>query len=181
VVFDQEAGSNFAIENKAIVIITTDKSIVFVFHQPNFFFSRQIHSQLSFGLSQRLPALAKIDCAIDPLTSTPLEPQLVAQQGLARPAYVIIETRDRDGEVPGGPARLARGGIKKVEVFEYPKLGIEAILRIEAGNFLAFIVIDGKGHDFFRGAEFKVSIRSFDLDHRVPRCSNAIGRPARCT
>jgi hypothetical protein len=28
-------------------------------------------------------------------------PQLVAQQGLARPAYVIIETRDRDGEVPG--------------------------------------------------------------------------------
>jgi hypothetical protein len=32
VIFDQEAGSNFAIKNKGIVIITADKSIKFVFH-----------------------------------------------------------------------------------------------------------------------------------------------------
>jgi hypothetical protein len=106
-VFDQEAGSNFAIEDKGIVIITTDKSIIFVFHQTNFFFSRQIHSQLSSRLSQRLPALAKIDCAIGPLDlHAPGAPQLVEQQGFARPAYVILEMRDVDGEVPGW-----RGGV----------------------------------------------------------------------
>jgi hypothetical protein len=42
VVFDHEAAWNFAIENEGIVIITADKSIIFVFHQTNFFFSRQI-------------------------------------------------------------------------------------------------------------------------------------------
>jgi fumarate hydratase, class I len=44
------------------------------------------------------------------------------------------------------------GGIEpiKVEVVEYPELGMEAIWRIEVENFPAFIVIDDKGNDFFK-------------------------------
>ena len=46
-------------------------------------------------------------------------------------------------------ARLAQDCIKKVEVLEYPELGMEAIWRIEVEDFPAFIVIDDKGNDFF--------------------------------
>ncbi len=56
------------------------------------------------------------------------------------------------GSVGGAAARLAQDCIKKVEVLEYPELGMEAIWRIEVENFPAFIVVDDKGNDFF--AEF---------------------------
>jgi fumarate hydratase class I len=36
-----------------------------------------------------------------------------------------------------------------VEVLEYPELGMEAIWKIDVENFPAFIVVDGKGEDFF--------------------------------
>ncbi len=50
----------------------------------------------------------------------------------------------------GGPAaRLALDCIRKVELLEYPELGMEAIWRIEVVDFPAFIVIDDKGNDFF--------------------------------
>ncbi len=50
----------------------------------------------------------------------------------------------------GGPAaRLAQDCIKKVEVLEYPELGMEAVWKIEVENFPAFIVVDDKGNDFF--------------------------------
>ena len=50
----------------------------------------------------------------------------------------------------GGPAaRLADHSIKKVEVLEYPELGMEAIWRIQVEDFPAFIVIDDKGNDFY--------------------------------
>jgi fumarate hydratase class I len=50
----------------------------------------------------------------------------------------------------GGPAaRLAQECIKKVEVLEYPELGMEAIWRIEVEDFPAFVVVDDKGNDFF--------------------------------
>jgi fumarate hydratase class I len=45
---------------------------------------------------------------------------------------------------------LAEHCIKKVEVHEYPELGMEAIWKIEVENFPAFIVIDDKGNDFFK-------------------------------
>ena len=48
-------------------------------------------------------------------------------------------------------ARLAQDCIRKVEVLEYPELGMEAIWRIEVENFPAFIVIDDKGNDFYEG------------------------------
>ena len=54
------------------------------------------------------------------------------------------------GSIGGPAARLAQDCIKKVEVVEYPELGMEAIWRIEVENFPAFIVTDDKGNDFFR-------------------------------
>lgn len=53
------------------------------------------------------------------------------------------------GSIGGPAARLAQDCIKKVEVVEYPELGMEAIWRIEVVDFPAFIVIDDKGNDFF--------------------------------
>ena len=54
------------------------------------------------------------------------------------------------GSIGGSAANLAENCIKKVEVVEYPELGMEAIWRIEVENFPAFIVIDDKGNDFFK-------------------------------
>lgn len=54
------------------------------------------------------------------------------------------------GSIGGPAARLAQDCIKKVEVVEYPELGMEAIWRIEVEDFPAFIVIDDKGNDFFK-------------------------------
>ncbi|MFC0284135.1 fumarate hydratase [Camelimonas abortus] len=54
------------------------------------------------------------------------------------------------GSIGGPAARLARDCIRKVEVLEYPELGMEAVWRIEVEDFPAFIVIDDKGNDFFR-------------------------------
>jgi fumarate hydratase, class I len=53
------------------------------------------------------------------------------------------------GSIGGPAARLAQDCIKKVEVLEYPELGMEAVFRIEVVDFPAFIVVDDKGHDFF--------------------------------
>ncbi len=53
------------------------------------------------------------------------------------------------GSIGGPAARLAQDCIRKVEVIEYPELGMEAIWRIEVEDFPAFIVIDDKGNDFF--------------------------------
>jgi fumarate hydratase class I len=55
------------------------------------------------------------------------------------------------GSIGGPAARLAQDCIRKVEVVEYPELGMEAIWRIEVVDFPAFIVIDDKGNDFFAG------------------------------
>ena len=57
------------------------------------------------------------------------------------------------GSIGGPAARLAQDCIKKVEVLEYPELGMEAIWRIEVVDFPAFVVVDDKGNDFF--AEFR--------------------------
>ncbi len=55
------------------------------------------------------------------------------------------------GSIGGPAARLAQDCIKKVEVLEYPELGMEAVWRIEVVDFPAFIVVDDKGNDFFAG------------------------------
>jgi len=48
---------------------------------------------------------------------------------------------------------LARNSIKKVEVVDFPELGMEAVRKIYVEDFPAFIIVDDKGNDFF--AEFK--------------------------
>ena len=53
------------------------------------------------------------------------------------------------GSIGGAAARLAENSIKKVEVLEYPELGMEAIWRIEVEDFPAFIIVDDKGNNFF--------------------------------
>lgn len=53
------------------------------------------------------------------------------------------------GSIGGPAALLAQDCIKKVEVLDYPELGMEAVWRIEVVDFPAFIVVDDKGNDFF--------------------------------
>ena len=53
------------------------------------------------------------------------------------------------GSIGGPAARLAQDCIKKVEVLEYPELGMEAIWKIDVVDFPAFIVVDDKGNDFY--------------------------------
>ena len=53
------------------------------------------------------------------------------------------------GSIGGPAARLAQDCIKRVDVIEYPELGMEAVWRIEVEDFPAFIVVDDKGNDFF--------------------------------
>ena len=53
------------------------------------------------------------------------------------------------GSIGGPAAILAKENIRKVEVLEYPELGMEAIWRIDVQDFPAFILVDDKGNDFF--------------------------------
>ncbi|HTM19531.1 MAG TPA: fumarate hydratase, partial [Kofleriaceae bacterium] len=53
------------------------------------------------------------------------------------------------GSIGGPAARLAKDCITKVEVLEYPELGMEAVWKIDVVDFPAFIVVDDKGNDFF--------------------------------
>jgi fumarate hydratase, class I len=53
------------------------------------------------------------------------------------------------GSIGGPAARLAQDCITKVEVLEYPELGMEAVWKIDVRDFPAFIVVDDKGNDFF--------------------------------
>ena len=54
------------------------------------------------------------------------------------------------GSIGGPAAILAKENIKKVEVVEFPELGMEAIWKIEVEDFPAFILVDDKGTDFFQ-------------------------------
>jgi fumarate hydratase class I len=57
------------------------------------------------------------------------------------------------GSIGGPAAILAQDNIKKVELLEYPELGMEAIYKIEVEDFPAFILVDDKGNDFFQKFE----------------------------
>ena len=54
------------------------------------------------------------------------------------------------GSIGVPAAILAQENIKKVEVIDYPELGMEAVWKIEVVNFPAFILVDDKGVDFFQ-------------------------------
>jgi fumarate hydratase class I len=53
------------------------------------------------------------------------------------------------GSIGGPAAILAQDNIRRVELLEYPELGMEAIYRIEVEDFPAFILVDDKWNDFF--------------------------------
>ena len=53
------------------------------------------------------------------------------------------------GSIGGPAAILAKENIRRVEVVEFPELGMEAIWKIDVVDFPAFILVDDKGHDFF--------------------------------
>ncbi|HZQ58003.1 MAG TPA: fumarate hydratase [Acidimicrobiales bacterium] len=63
------------------------------------------------------------------------------------------------GSIGGPAARLAQDCIRRVEVLEYPELGMEAVWRIEVEDFPAFIVVDDKGNDFFQEVSTPVALR----------------------
>jgi fumarate hydratase class I len=54
------------------------------------------------------------------------------------------------GSVGGPAALLAKENIRKVELIEYPELGMEAVYRLEVVDFPAAILVDDKGNDFFQ-------------------------------
>jgi fumarate hydratase class I len=56
------------------------------------------------------------------------------------------------GSIGGPAAILAKENIRKVELLEYPELGMEAVWKIEVQDFPAFILVDDKGNDFFTNA-----------------------------
>ena len=53
------------------------------------------------------------------------------------------------GSIGGPAARLAKDNITKVEVLDFPEMGMEAVWKIEVQDFPAFVVVDDKGNDFF--------------------------------
>ncbi len=98
-----------------------------------------------------------------PTTAQRMDPYVPVFQGKGA-RLVILAKGNRDASVAasckenggfylgsvGGPAaRLGKDCIRKVEVLEWPELGMEAIWRIEVENFPAFVVTDDKGNDFF--------------------------------
>jgi fumarate hydratase, class I len=64
------------------------------------------------------------------------------------------------GSIGGAAARLAQDCIRRVEVLEYPELGMEAVWRIEVEDFPAFIIVDDKGNDFFQEVSTPITVRS---------------------
>ncbi len=70
-----------------------------------------------------------------------------------RSAAVTNACRDNGGfylgSIGGPAARLAKDCITRVEVLDYPELGMEAVWKIDVVDFPAFVVVDDKGNDFF--------------------------------
>ena len=53
------------------------------------------------------------------------------------------------GSIGGPAAVLATESIQKVEVLDFPEMGMEAVWKVRVKNFPAFVVVDDKGNDFF--------------------------------
>jgi fumarate hydratase class I len=100
-----------------------------------------------------------------PTTSQRMDPYVAKFQALGA-SLIMVGKGNRTAEVTaacktyggfylgsiGGPAaRLGRDCIKKVAVEAFPELGMEAVWKIEVEDFPAFIIVDDKGNDFFKG------------------------------
>jgi fumarate hydratase, class I len=63
------------------------------------------------------------------------------------------------GTIGGAAARLAKDSILKVEIIDFPELGMEAVHKVEIENFPAFIVINDQGEDFYASiSESRVAV-----------------------
>ncbi len=63
------------------------------------------------------------------------------------------------GTIGGAAARLAKDSIRKVEIIDFPELGMEAVHRVEIEDFPAFIVINDQGEDFYASiSESRVAV-----------------------
>jgi fumarate hydratase class I len=63
------------------------------------------------------------------------------------------------GTIGGAAARLAKDSIRKVEIIDFPELGMEAVHKVEIEEFPAFIVINDQGEDFYASiSESRVAI-----------------------
>ena len=78
------------------------------------------------------------------------------------------------GSIGGPAARLALDNIRKVEVLEYPELGMEAVWKIDVVDFPAFIVVDDKGNDFFEQVRARGPVARPRRHHLTP---SRTGRP----
>ena len=77
---------------------------------------------------------------------------VIAKRLRASGATVVVWDLDGSPKVDVTDAasiQAALRNIKKVDVVEYPELGMEAIWKIEVQDFPAFILVDDKGNDFF--------------------------------
>ncbi|MBI5242167.1 MAG: fumarate hydratase [Elusimicrobia bacterium] len=54
------------------------------------------------------------------------------------------------GSTGGAAALLAEKCIRKVEVVDYPDLGMESVWGIDVADFPAYVLIDDKGNDFYK-------------------------------
>lgn len=54
------------------------------------------------------------------------------------------------GTIGGVAAVLSQSSITSIDCVAYPELGMEAIWKITVKDFPAFILVDDKGHDFFK-------------------------------
>ena len=76
------------------------------------------------------------------------------------------------GSIGGPAAILAQNNIKKVELLEYPELGMEAIWKINVVDFPAFILVDDKGNDFYRQFSFVGKLGS--LPRTKPKAASEV-------
>jgi fumarate hydratase class I len=79
------------------------------------------------------------------------------------------------GSIGGPAARLAQDCITKVEVLEYPELGMEAVWKIEVQDFPAFIVVDDKGNDFFAAGTLGIIGAAYRLKEGEAKIVESIG------
>ena len=102
----------------------------------------------------------RMDAYVDQFQAAGGSLVMLAKGNRSRP---VIEACARHGgfylgSIGGPAARLAKDSIRRVEVLEYPELGMEAVYQIYVEDFPAFIVTDDKGNDFFTEVATPVSI-----------------------
>ena len=82
------------------------------------------------------------------------------------------------GRLAAPAARLALDNITKVEVLEYPELGMEAVWKIDVVDTMAFIVVDDKGNDFFEQVRAEARAHPVAVTWRASTGSRCVRRTA---